>query len=79
MYNAFESFHESHERIFGNTTKPINRHRLIAGSGTVKKTAKKSYSKKKTLCPHCATNNFVRVDDWNLKCKRCDFEKFQSV
>ena len=80
----FETFHESHERIFGKKAFPktnmdgINRHqhRLITGEGTVKpKKESSKQSKKKEICPHCATKNLLRVDTWTVKCTKCGFER----
>ena len=66
----------------------INRHqhRIFTGDGKVtvitttkrteeskKKPAKRR--KKKSLCPHCATMNFIRVKSKDFKCKKCGFEK----
>ena len=66
----------------------INRHqhRIITGNGTVhvinvikRKIKKKKATRKrrvaKELCPHCATKNLIRVDEFTVKCKKCGYEK----
>jgi len=84
----FESFHKSHQRIFGS--KPtfremalgdgINRHqRRVINTENVSEAVitrtKPTKSKKKTLCPHCATTNLIKVDAYSNECTNCGWNE----
>lgn len=67
----FESFHESHERIFGNksfTQLASDDTAIHIINPSKKKTSK---NKKPELCPHCSTKNLIRKDEYNRECKNC--------
>lgn len=43
---------------------------------TVKgKVRRGSKRKKKELCPHCATKNFIKVDVFTHRCTKCRYER----
>jgi ribosomal protein L37AE/L43A len=42
---------------------------------SVFKKQKKKPHVKKEICPHCATKNLIRMDEFTVKCKKCDYER----
>jgi len=40
-----------------------------------KKKKSKSKKVKKTICPHCATKNFVEESRWERKCLKCGWDR----
>ena len=70
----FETFHQSHERIFGR--KSIGQRtftQMASSDDNPTSNTQRKVNKKKQLCPHCATMNLRQMDSWNAKCTNCGY------
>jgi len=69
---TFETFHSSYERVFGkkrfgrNASCAVRNVRMVVNKP-------KSKRKKKELCLHCATKNFIRESEYSGQCLKCGY------
>ena len=67
MITGFFNEHGEYERVFGKKPRVQSYTPSTVFDEKVDR-------KTKTMCPHCATKNFVKKTKWDSVCKHCGYE-----
>ena len=65
----------NYDRIFGKNGNIKANNVSKKSRKKARREAKRLQMVEKSICPHCATKNYVKTNAWQGECKKCGWDK----